>query len=117
MSRRKYIIIKNLQLNDMYRTCLLTAVLLTVCSLTVRARTDKYVSTGYCRFLQGAWEKSWTSATDASFSINIESGELRFDHTVWAPHSLKIDRIENSKTEEGSPLIIYHCTEPEADIQ
>lgn len=76
------------------------------------AQPDNYVSTGYCMFRQGAWEKEWIQSSDAGFIINNDSREIRFDHTTWASHSLKIDLIENSQNEEGVALIIYHCTEP-----
>lgn len=96
----------------MYRIFFLATVMLTLAGSTVMAQANKYVSTGWCRFQQGAWEKEWVPNSDASFTINNESREIRFDHTTWASHSLKIDRIENSQTGEGVPLIIYYCTEP-----
>lgn len=88
-----------------------------ICSITARAQADNFVSTGYCRFQQGAWEKEWAQSQDASFVINRTNGEIRFDHTTWASHLFKIERIENSLTEEGNPLIIYHCTEPDNGSQ
>lgn len=97
----------------MYRIFFITTVILTLAGSTVMAQADKYVSTGWCRFQQGAWEKEWVPNSDAGFTINIESREIRFDHTTWAPHLLKIDRTENSQTAEGVPLIIYYCTEPD----
>jgi hypothetical protein len=87
-------------------------VLLSVSINSALAQTENYVSTGYCMFRQGSWEKEWTTSSDAGFIINRDSGEIRFDHTTWASHSLKINRTENSQTEEGIPLIVYHCTEP-----
>jgi|GEM_PF-3559148 len=96
----------------MYRLYFFTIVLLSITSINAMAQADNYVSTGYCRFRQGVWEKEWVQSSDASFIINHDSGEIRFDHTTWASHSLKIDRSENSQTEEGVPLIIYYCTEP-----
>lgn len=76
------------------------------------AQADNYASTGYCMYRQGAWDKEWVANSDARFSIGKDSGQILFTHTTWASHSLKIDRTENSQTEGGVPLIIFHCTEP-----
>jgi len=103
---------KNIDLEEIYRISFLILVLLTICVNPAQAQEDNYVSTGYCRFMQGGWEKGWTPGSEASFVINRESGEIRFDHAAWASRLLKINRIENSQTEEGTPLIIYNCTEP-----
>ena len=96
----------------MYRALLITSLALTMCCNTIMAQTGKYVSTGYCMFRQGAWDKEWAPNSDASFTIDNDSRDIRFDHTTWASHSLKIDRIDNSQNEESVPLIIYYCTEP-----
>lgn len=96
----------------MQRIYCLSILLMTLLSIKALAQADSYVSTGYCRFRQGAWEKDWVQNQDASFVINPTDGEIRFDHTTWASHLLKIESVENSQTEEGVPLIIYHCTEP-----
>lgn len=85
---------------------------MSVSLIPATAQTDKYVSTGYSKLRQGAWDKEWIASSDAGFVINRDSGEIRFDHTTWASHSLKINRAENSQTEEGGPLTIYHCAEP-----
>lgn len=99
-------------LRKMYRVFLITILALTLCGNMIMAQTGNYVSTGLCMFRQGVWDKEWIPNSDASFAIDNDSREIRFDHTTWASHTLKIDRIENSQTEEGVPLIIYHCTEP-----
>jgi len=96
----------------MNRIFFITIVALAICSNTIMAQADKYVSTGYCIFRQGAWDKDWVANSDASFAIDKDAKEIRFEHTVWAPHTLKVDRIDNLKTEEGFPLVVYHCTEP-----
>lgn len=96
----------------MYRIFFITTMLLSLLGNPAMAQADKYVSTGWCRFQQGKWDKEWVPSSDASFTINSKSGEIRFDHTTWASHSLKIDRTENSSTSEGIPLVTYYCTEP-----
>ncbi len=96
----------------MYRILFITTVVLTLLGNRAMAQADKYVSTGWCRFQQGEWDKEWVPNSDASFTIHNSSQEIRFENTTWASHSLKIDRTENSKTAEGTPLIIYYCTEP-----
>lgn len=101
----------------MYRKFFITIVVLILLGGTAMAQADKYISTGWCRFQQGEWDKEWVPNSDASFTINNNSREIRFDHTTWASHTLKIDRIENSQTEAGVPLVIYHCTEPASGEQ
>jgi hypothetical protein len=96
----------------MYRIFFIIPVVLILLGNTAMAQADKYVSTGWCRFQQGEWNKAWVPGSDASFTINSNSGEIIFDHTTWASHSLKIDRTEDSSTAEGIPLKIYYCTEP-----
>lgn len=96
----------------MSRIYYLAFVILSISINQAMAQAENYVSTGYCMFRQGAWEKAWTQSSDAGFVINIDSGEIRFDHTKWASHLFKIDRTENSHTGEGVPMIIFHCTEP-----
>ncbi len=95
----------------MKRIFFITTVVLTICSNSIIAQADKYVSTGYCMLRQGAWDKDWVANSDASFSFDLNLKEIRFEHTNWAPHTLKVDRIENLNTEEGVPLVVYHCTE------
>jgi hypothetical protein len=96
----------------MYRILFITTVVLVLLGNTAIAQADKYVSTGWCRFQQGEWDKEWVPSADAGFTINSYSREIRFDHTTWASHTLKIDRTENSLTADGTSLITYYCTEP-----
>lgn len=102
----------NLKFKKMYRIFYFAIVLLSFGTLNSIAQADSYLSTGYTRFQQGVWDKEWVPDSEASFVINRESGEIRFDHAAWASRLLKITGIENSQTEEGTPLIIYNCTEP-----
>ncbi|MDM8004345.1 MAG: hypothetical protein QUS66_15845 [Bacteroidota bacterium] len=96
----------------MYRIFFITTVALILLGNTAMAQAERYVSTGWCRFQQGEWGKEWVPNSDAGFTIDSNSREIRFDHTTWASHTLKIDRTENSSTPEGIPLITYYCTEP-----